>query len=399
MVPKGWKIKKLEELCCPDAPITYGVLKPGEFYLGGIPLLQIKDLRDGDVNTHDIHLISPKLDEEYKRSRILRNDILISLVGTIGRIAKYQSDEDANIHRNIGRIRSDHHEYLYHFLMSSYAQNEIGSSSSGSSQSALNLSSLRDMKIPVPPRPEQKKIAQILSVWDKAITTTEHLLANSQQQKKALMQKLLTGKVRFSEFDGKWKAQLLGDWIVEYKEKSSAHGQHILLTSSRNGLILQSDYYGENRITERDNVGFNVIPPEYVTYRSRSDDGMFTFNINKLGITGLISVYYPVFKFGNGVTEYFVNLLKLNESIFESYSVGTSQKVLSINALKSIKLKITNNIEEQKKISAVLSSADKEIDLIQHKLTCLKNEKKALMQQLLTGKRRVKIEPLEKAKC
>lgn len=211
MVPNGWELKRLEELCLPDAPITYGVLKPGDFYQGGIPLLQIKDLRNGEVITDDLHLISPTLDEEYRRSRILKNDILISLVGTIGRIAKYRSTAEANIHRNIGRIRSEIHDYLYHFLTSSRAQNEIGGSSSGSSQSALNLSTLRSMKIPVPPLPEQNKIAQILSTWDKAIATTEHLLANSQQQKKALMQQLLTGKKRLLDkngvrFSGEWES-------------------------------------------------------------------------------------------------------------------------------------------------------------------------------------------------
>ena len=70
MAPDGWEFKKLEDLCRPNAPITYGVLKPGEFYQGGIPLLQIKDLRDGCVLTDDLHLISPALDEEYKLSLI-----------------------------------------------------------------------------------------------------------------------------------------------------------------------------------------------------------------------------------------------------------------------------------------------------------------------------------------
>ena len=88
---EGWELKKLEELCPVDAPITYGVLKPGEYVKGGIPLLQIKDLADGKILTGDLHLISDKLDNEYKRSRIVKNDILISLVGTVGRIAKYES--------------------------------------------------------------------------------------------------------------------------------------------------------------------------------------------------------------------------------------------------------------------------------------------------------------------
>ncbi|QWZ12816.1 restriction endonuclease subunit S [Escherichia coli] len=215
MVPKGWEQKKLEELCSLDAPITYGVLKPGEYFCGGIPLLQIKDLCDGSVLSNGLHLISPELDYEYRRSRIIKNDILISLVGTIGRVAKYQSSSEANIHRNIGRIRSNQHEYLFHYLRSDDVQRGITDSASGSSQSALNLSTLRSMLILVPPVIEQKKIAKILSTWDKAISVTEKLLTNSQQQKKALMQQLLTGKKRLLDengvrFSGEWKRVKLG---------------------------------------------------------------------------------------------------------------------------------------------------------------------------------------------
>ncbi|MDE9582441.1 restriction endonuclease subunit S [Citrobacter braakii] len=216
MVPKGWEQKKLEELCSLDAPITYGVLKPGEYFCGGIPLLQIKDLCDGSVLSNGLHLISPELDYEYRRSRIIKNDILISLVGTIGRVAKYQSSSEANIHRNIGRIRSNQHEYLFHYLRSDDVQRGITDSASGSSQSALNLSTLRSMLILVPPVIEQKKIAKILSTWDKAISVTEKLLTNSQQQKKALMQQLLTGNKRLLDENGvrfsrEWKQVELGD--------------------------------------------------------------------------------------------------------------------------------------------------------------------------------------------
>ena len=285
-------------------------------------------------------------------------------------------------------------EWFYYYFM----HRDIFSflSRQGAGRYKLNKASLEKIPVLVPPVQEQKKIAQILSTWDKAITTTEQLLANSQQQKKALMQQLLSGKKRLLDkngvrLSGEWKSYELGDWIREYNEKSVSSDQHEVLTSSRGGLVKQSEYFADSRISQRDNIGFNVIPPGYITYRSRSDDGQFFFNRNELSFTGIISTYYPVFHFPEGDSTFFLNYLNRSSSAFAGYSVGTSQKVLSLNALKAIKARLPKK-EEQQKIAAVLSAADQEISALQQKLDALKLEKKALMQQLLTGKRRVVIE-------
>ena len=85
-----------------------------------------------------------------------------------------------------------------------------------------------------------------------------------------------------------WTELRLGDLFEEHKEKSTIQNQHDVFTSSRKGLIPQSEYYGEGRILLRDNIGFNVIPPKYMTYRSRSDDNDFFINMNDLGRHGVI---------------------------------------------------------------------------------------------------------------
>ena len=198
-------------------------------------------------------------------------------------------------------------------------------------QKRVTTDYLKSYKVNLPPLAEQKKIAEILSTWDKAIETVEKLVANSQQQKKALMQQLLTGQKRLLDdngvkFGGEWEEYSLGEWLKEYNQKSSTNNEYEVLTSSRNGLVKQSDYFGENRLVQRDNTGFNVIPPNYLTYRSRSDDGSFYFNRNNFEFNGLISTYYPVFEFPNGDTNFFLNLLNQNSTLFSAYSAGTSQK-------------------------------------------------------------------------
>ena len=198
------------------------------------------------------------------------------------------------------------------------------------------------------------------------------------------MKKMIVPKLRFPEFRGAggWEEKPLGNFIDELREKSNIQDQFEVLTSARDGLIRQRDYYDNNeRIAGRDNVGFNVIPPNYLTYRSRSDDRRFFFNENKLGITGIISSYYPVFRLIEASNKFFVELLSVHSNNIGKRSVGTSQTVLSLNELKRIQLPIPK-VKEQQKIASCLSSIDELITAQSQKVDALKTHKKALIQQL-----------------
>ena len=196
-IPAEWEVVTLEQICDPNAPITYGVLKPGNYVDGGRPLLQIKDLGEGTILAGGLHLIDDDLDYEYRRSRVQFGDIVISLVGTIGRTAMIPCWlNQPNIHRNLGRIRTRHNQYVFQFLQSESAKLQLGLTSAGSSQSALNLSALRQMSLPLPSPDEAQEITKILSSVDERIKVTTSRLNQLNNVKRALMQDLLTGKVR-----------------------------------------------------------------------------------------------------------------------------------------------------------------------------------------------------------
>ena len=150
--------------------------------------------------------------------------------------------------------------------------------------------------------------------------------------------------LRFPEFEGEWCVKALGPFIEEFREVSTEQDQFEVLTSARSGLLKQKDYYDNDRNTDRDNIGFNIVPPGYLTYRSRSDDRRFFFNENNLGITGIISVYYPVFRIVEGDNKFFIELLSRHINTIGKFSVGTSQTVLSMNELKKIKLPLPSQI-------------------------------------------------------
>mgnify|MGYP005809843237 CR=1 FL=1 len=267
---------------------------------------------------------------------------------------------------------------------------QIQREAQGAKVLGLSATRLRNVKLPHPRQTaEQQKIADCLSSLDELIAAEANKLDALKTHKKGLMQQLFPAegetvpRLRFPEFReaGEWETYSLGCFIEEYREKSSSQDEYEVLTSARNGLIRQRDYYDNDRITERDNVGFNVIPPNYLTYRSRSDDRRFYFNENNLGVTGIISTYYPVFRINGGSNKFFIELLSHYVELVGKYSVGTSQTVLSLNEVRRIKLPIPKEPEQQK-IADCLSALDDLIAAQAQKIEQLKRHKKGLMQQL-----------------
>ena len=187
-----------------------------------------------------------------------------------------------------------------------------------------------------------------------------------------------------------WVDTPIAPYLHEYIEKTTTPNQHPVLTSARKGLMLQTEYYSNRQVTTEDNVGYYVLPYGYVTFRSRSDDGRFRFNENKIIDRGIISYFYPVFSFGPEVCHAYM-LQLLNETIYRRmypYIEGTAQQVLSMKKLGQLVYSLPP-LTEQQRIAEILVHQDKVIDLKEKLLAEKQRQKKYLMQQLLTRKKRL----------
>ena len=365
MIPEGW---------------VHGQIKDFFFLQRGFDLTQ-KNATDGFIPVYS----SSGLAYFHNISKVKGPGIVTGRKGSVGPV--YLIEEDFWPHDTtlwVTDFKGNHIEYIKYFMI--YLKLERFDEAS--SVPTLNRNNVHGVKCVFPPLPEQKKIAQILSTWDKAITTTEQLLANSQQQKKALMQQLLTGKKRLKGFGGEWRTHDLSEVAI------------ITMGSSP-----KSEAYNDL------GMGLPLIQGNADVKNRKSAPRVFTSEITKECRIGdvLLSVRAPVGTIalskhnaciGRGIAsirailgvsqDYLYHWLLWFEPMWVSLSQGSTFESINSDDIKKLKMKLPA-FEEQQAIAAVLSAADREIEVLQQKLEGLKQEKKALMQQLLTGKRRVKV--------
>jgi type I restriction enzyme, S subunit len=341
-----------------------------------------------------------KLPSSGAATRFRVGDVLVSNIRPYLKKV-WQSDMDGGSSNDVIVIRAKEKidaRYFSHVLINDAFINYVMKGAKGVKMPRGDINLAKEYPFPYPPdKREQQKIADCLSSLDELIAAQAKKVEALKDYKNGLMQRLFpqegqsTPELRFPEFrnKSKWIESKLEKYIEEFREKSSVQDEYEILTSSRGGLVKQRDYYENSRITERDNVGFNIIPPDYITYRSRSDDCLFFFNHNNLGITGIISIYYPVFRIAEGDNRFFIYLFSWFSEPIGKNSVGNAQKVLSLNELRKITLPVPAPAE-QKKIADCLSSFDAAITTHSKKLDIFREHKKGLMRQLFPSLDEVK---------
>lgn len=198
-------------------------------------------------------------------------------------------------------------------------------------------------------------------------------------------------KTKHGIFPKEWEIGPVGDLIQEYKSFSNDIESMPVYSSSRNGLIRQAEYY-DRKESQKTNLGYKVVPPEYVTYRHMSDDDIFHFNINTTGESILVSAEYPVFR-SNGHSDLNFLIPLLNNSpqfryFCRTQKLGGTRTRLYFRVLETYEI-VAPCLEEQQKIAKILMTQDRVVALQEKLLAEKLRQKQYLMQVLLTGKKRL----------
>ncbi|APW44701.1 restriction endonuclease subunit S [Rhodoferax saidenbachensis] len=258
----------------------------------------------------------------------------------------------------------------------------------------LDTDLLKSVDVVLPPLPEQRRIAKILSTWDQAIATTEQLLSNSEQQKLGLMQGLLLGKIRVKGDTEGWKQHALGE-IFSERVESSRDGLPLLSITRDQGVIPREDV-GRKDTSNEDKSKYLRICAGDIGYNTmRMWQGVSAVSRHE----GIISPAYTVITPSALIDGTFASYLFKSQSLiflFYRHSQGLVSDTWNLKFSHFAKIKIRiPGVQEQRSIAAVLEKADQQIAVIRDQLAVLRQEKVALMSQLLTGKRRVKLPEAE----
>ena len=246
-------------------------------------------------------------------------------------------------------------------------------------------------RIVVPKISEQQKIAEILTAQDRVIELKEKLLAEKQKQKKYLMQQLLTGKKRLSGFSGEWRILKLGEVLEERCEKNTAQNLEICSVAVQKGVVDQIEHLGRS-FAASDTSNYNVVRFGDIVY-TKSPTGEFPFGIikqsqlNKVAVSPLYGVFKPItYALGYILHCYFEIPINTNNYLNPIIQKGAKNTINITNTtFLSNKLFLPVDKKEQTAIAEILSTADKEIELLKKDIEQEKLKKKSLMQLLLTG--------------
>ena len=396
-LPSGWKVVRLGEIC----NVKQGLQIP------------ISERFCENAKNRYFYITNEFLKENSEVKYYIENppegticfcdDILMTRTGNTGRIV---TNVSGVFHNNFFKIIYDRQiikkEYFVFLLTGPKIQNEILKRAGSSTIPDLNHGDFLSIKISIPPIDEQEKIAEILSTWDEAINLTINLIESKKQFKKALMQNLLTAKIRFPQFKDEWKEIKLGN-----------------LGKSYNGLIgkVAEDFQNGNsnfitykNIFDNPKIDINIFEKVKIMEDEEQNlvkfgDIFFTISSetpNEVGISSVLLrecgiLYLNSFCFGFRLSNFEIltpcfAVFYFRSDCFRKQIFKLAQGSTRFNISKTEVLNLTiklPNLDEQQKIAEVLTACDDEINLLNLKLENLKKQKQGLMQKLLSGKVRI----------
>ena len=404
-LPKDWemvKVGEIGEVITGTTPST----KVKEYWGKGYPFVTPSDFS----NNKYVHKTERSVTQEgVEKARIIPKDsVMVTCIASIGEVA--MSSEECITNQQINSIicseRVNSH-YVYYAM--EYRKNLLKRWAGITTSPIIKKSLFEEIPLPLPPLPEQQKIAEILSTVDEAIEKVDDSIEKTERLKKGLMHELLTKGIGHKEFKDtaigripkEWEVKKVGDLFkVETgttpstrQKKYWDRGNVIWITpadmSKLNGKIWIKD--SERKITDKGLKETNLIlmPIGSIIISTRAPVGYVaviresaTFN---QGCKGLIPRNTDEIS-----SEFYTYYLLSKKKTLENLSGGSTFKELSKNTLENLIIPLPF-LPEQKKIAEILSTVDKRLELLRSKKAKLERIKKGLMNELLTGRRRVKI--------
>ncbi|EEF57024.1 restriction endonuclease subunit S [Pedosphaera parvula] len=398
-LPTEWRVLPFGEVV---EHSQYGISTPTSPD-GTIPILGMKNINDGQVVVGNPDRVSIT-EAVLAKQRLKDGDLLFNRTNSldlVGKTGLFRESGDFVCASYLVRFRLRRNlvdpRYVCYLFNTSHSQRIMRQlATKAVAQANINPTSLqRKFLLPLPPRQEQVAIADLLEFWDDDICRTESRLGKKLEFKRGLMQQLLTGQTQFKEFKGKpWRKLHLGD-IVNFEPRVVPKPKGAFLAagirSHGKGVFLKRDF-------EAEDIALDEL------FVLRADDLVVNITFGWEGAAAivpseadgaLVSHRFPTFTFKPAVSfpGYFRHVIKQKRFVhamgLASPGGAGRNRVLSKTEFMRIPIDLPS-MAEQERIATVLNDCDREIELLQKQLDALKEQKRGLMQKLLTGEIRVK---------
>lgn len=419
---ENWSFKKFKNV---TKVITCGLAATPIYVKDdeGMPFFSAQNVQNGKVIYDNYKYISKELYNQItKHNKPEKGDILYTRVGAgIGEAGLIDRDFEFGIYVSLTLIRTDenvlYNGFLLHLLNSErYKAFAKRDQFGGGGVQNLNVHVVKEFDIPLPSLKEQKQIAKILNACEKLIDTQTELITAKVNRKKALMQKLLSGDVLFKGFEKtKWKRMAFKD-VFEFISTNSFSREN--LTYDNTTSEIHNIHYGDihakfnNEILDlskqgdipliKDDVAtgkkFSFLKNGDLIIADASEDYtglgecVELANVGNKKVVGGLHVIVARDKTGDTIDGFRTYLFNNPSVAIELKKLATGVSVYSISksSLLGLELLIPST-EEQRKIAKFFKAMDDELQLLNDELDEMRNQKRGLMQNLLTGKIRVKV--------
>lgn len=392
---EGWPKTKLKDLVDANRKITYGIVVPGPEEKNGIPMIRAQDYSKGWVPLEQVYKVGKKVDESYRRSKVKAGDILLTIVGSVGNLAKVPDYlEGANLTQQTARLAFDSSsaipEFYFNYLKSSLGKREIYKFTKSGVQPSLNLGDVEKFIVPLPPLAEQRKIAEILSTWDRAIELLKEYIAKQEDLFKGLL--LFTFSPENDHSNGKWDSINVGS-LADFQNGNSfkssewsESGQPIIRIQNLNGS--REFNYFSGSLDKKFWVNKGDLLFSWSGSRGTSFgpflwdycDGWLNQHIFRVSSKGAFDHLFL----------YFLLLYVTRQLEYKAHGSAGLVHVTK-NELTKFKVLVPSDKQTRLFASSLLKTKWEQIELLRELHNNFSNQKRGLMQQLLTGKTRVKV--------
>lgn len=402
MYQTEWKVCTLSDV---TEKIMVGIASAAThaYCSSGIPMLRNLNIRPGYIDEQDVLQIDSEYELAHRNKRLKTGDVLVVRTGYPGVSAVVPEKYDGAqcftsliVRPKKAELSAD---YFCQYMNSAFGERLSAAAEAGGAQKNLNAGELEKLQLHLPAIQEQRRIARILSTLDQVISTSEELLANAQRQMACLLQQLLIKPVA----RGDWNTSPIGE-ISDRIQRRAKEGEvlPVLMISSGSGFVRQDEKYSRFMAGKSVENYIALDRGEFAYNKGNSKSYEFgcVFPLNTCE-RGLVPNVYVCFKLSPNLNAVFYEHLFradfLHDQLGALVNTGVRNNgLLNIKPVDFLACKVpVPPLDVQNRVAEVLSTAATWVALQERDLELLKQEKAALMSQLLTGKRRVKLPDVE----